>query len=121
MTVKKEEVTNVAETNKEEVQLDAPKETSKKEKKITTKSDNKVNSKNGKWSKHWDYFENVDVVCICWSTFQVSTTIAGPIKVETCHMCHPTYNPDRVVQKVVKWRLEKYLEKQKRVDAVQKK
>lgn len=69
---------------------------------------------------HWNYYKDVDVVCICEAEFKVNTTIPGPIKVETCYKCHPTFNKDRVVKKVIKWRMEKFLEKQKKIDAKKK-
>jgi ribosomal protein L31 len=69
---------------------------------------------------HWDYFHDVEVTCICWANFTISDTIPGPIKVETCYQCHPTYNKDKVIKKVNKGRVEKYLEKQKKIDSMKK-
>lgn len=69
---------------------------------------------------HAQYFKDVEIKCICWETFTINTTVAGPIKVETCYKCHPTYNKDKVIKKVIKGRMEKFLEKQKRIDAVKK-
>ncbi|MBU0627219.1 50S ribosomal protein L31 [Patescibacteria group bacterium] len=42
------------------------------------------------------------------------------MKVETCYQCHPVYNQDKVVKKVVKGRMEKFLEKQKKIDKIKK-
>lgn len=55
------------------------------------------------------------VVDINGYEFEIVTSIAWPIKVETSHLSHPTYNPDKAVKKVIKGRLEKFLEKQKRM------
>lgn len=69
---------------------------------------------------HSKYFKEVQVNCICGATFTVNTTVEGPIKVETCYQCHPVFNKDRVVKKPVKGMMEKYLEKQKRIEAARK-
>lgn len=69
---------------------------------------------------HGQYFKEVQVNCICGATFTVNTTVEGPIKVETCYQCHPVFNKDRVVKKPVKGMMEKYLEKQKRIEAAKK-
>jgi ribosomal protein L31 len=69
---------------------------------------------------HWEYHDNVEVNCICWAKFAISTTIPWPIKVEICQQCHPAFNKDKVIKKVVKWRMEKFLEKQKKIDAIKK-
>jgi ribosomal protein L31 len=47
--------------------------------------------------------------------------VPGPIKVETCYQCHPVFNKNKEVKKVVKGMMEKYLEKQKRIEEAQKK
>lgn len=69
---------------------------------------------------HADYHNDVAVQCICWAEFTINTTVAGPVRVETCYQCHPVYNKDKVVTKVIKWRMEKFLEKQKKIDAMKK-
>ena len=69
---------------------------------------------------HGNYYKDVEVVCICGANFTVNTTIPGPIKVETCYQCHPVYNKDKAVKKVVKGRMEKFLEKQKKINAIKK-
>ena len=69
---------------------------------------------------HTQYFNDVVINCICGESFTIATTVPGPIKVETCYKCHPTYNKDKVIKKVIKGRLEKYLEKEKRMNAMQK-
>ena len=73
-----------------------------------------------KWI-HAQYYKDVEVNCICGTSFKVNTTVEGPIKVETCYQCHPVFNKDRVVKKPIKGMMEKYLEKQKRIEAAQKK
>jgi len=70
-----------------------------------------------KWI-HGKYYKDVEVNCICDATFVVNTTVPGPLKVETCYQCHPAFNKDKVVKKVIKGRMEKFLEKQKKMDAV---
>lgn len=88
------------------------------EKKIEkkAKTDKKVPSISDK--KHGDYYNDVEVNCICGANFTINTTVPGPIKVETCYQCHPSYNKDKTIKKVIKGRLEKFLEKQKRIDAM---
>ena len=73
-----------------------------------------------KWI-HTEYFKDVPVQCICGAEFTVNATVPGPIKVETCNQCHPAFNKDKVVKKVIKWRMEKFLEKQEAIKAAQKK
>ena len=69
---------------------------------------------------HPKYFKDVEVNCICGATFPINSTIPGPIKLESCHKCHPTYNKNLVIKKVAKGRMEKFLEKQKKIEALQK-
>jgi len=69
---------------------------------------------------HAKYYKGVKVQCVCGAEFTVNATVPGPIKVETCYQCHPVFNKDRVVKKVVKWRMEKFLEKQSKIDAMKK-
>ena len=69
---------------------------------------------------HPDYHAKVEVSCICGHTFNVSAAVAGPIKIESCPNCHPLYTGKQET-KVVKGRMEKFLEKQKRMEAIQKK
>ena len=73
-----------------------------------------------KWI-HAQYYKDVEVNCICGANFKINATVPGPIKVETCYQCHPVFNKDRVVKKPIKGMMEKYLEKQKRIEAAQKK
>ncbi|MDR2415730.1 MAG: 50S ribosomal protein L31 [Candidatus Peribacteria bacterium] len=70
---------------------------------------------------HASYYKDVEVACICGATFKVNATVPGPIKVETCYQCHPAFNQNKEVKKVVKGMMEKYLEKQKRIEEAQKK
>ena len=73
-----------------------------------------------KQQAHGNYYQDVEVTCICGAKFTVNTTVPGPIKVETCYQCHPAFNKDKVVKKVVKGRMEKFLEKQKKIDSIAK-
>jgi large subunit ribosomal protein L31 len=70
---------------------------------------------------HAKYYNDVVVTCICGASFTVNAAVAGPIKVETCFQCHPAFNKNKEVKKVVKGMMEKYLEKQKRIEEAQKK
>ncbi|MCX6823758.1 MAG: 50S ribosomal protein L31 [candidate division SR1 bacterium] len=67
---------------------------------------------------HGNYFKDVEVNCICGAKFTVNATIPGPLKVETCYQCHPAFNKDKVIKKVIKGRMEKFLEKQKKMDNI---
>ena len=70
---------------------------------------------------HAKYHNDVTVTCICGETFTVNAAVPGPIKVETCFQCHPAFNKNKEVKKVVKGMMEKYLEKQKRIEEAQNK
>jgi len=85
-----------------------------KEKKVEEKATKKVDP------KHGAYYNDVEVKCICGATFTINATVPGPVKVETCHKCHPIYNKDKAVKQVIKGRMEKFLEKQKRMEAMKK-
>ena len=69
---------------------------------------------------HTDYHKDVAVKCICGAEFKVNTTVEWPMKVETCNQCHPIFNKDKVIKKVIKGRMEKFLEKQKRMESMKK-
>ena len=73
-----------------------------------------------KWI-HAPYYQNVEVTCICGASFKINATVPGPIKVETCYQCHPAFNENKEVKKVIKWRMEKFLEKQEAIKAAQAK
>ena len=51
---------------------------------------------------HPQYHKNVVVNCICGNSFELSSTIAGPIKVESCPACHQAYNKGLQVKQVSK-------------------
>lgn len=70
---------------------------------------------------HPKYYEEVIVNCLCGNSFTISATIPGPVKIESCPKCHTTYNKWVVINKVVKGRMEKFLEKQKKIEATQAK
>jgi len=61
-----------------------------------------LNCKKMKKGIHADYYKDVPVQCICGAEFTVNATVPGPIKVETCNQCHPAFNKDKVVKKVIK-------------------
>ncbi len=67
---------------------------------------------------HPKYNKEVEVHCICWNNFSISSAVEGPIKVESCPACHPTYTGKQETR-VVKWRMEKFLEKQKKMEKIQ--
>lgn len=73
-----------------------------------------------KWI-HAPYHNDVEVTCICGASFTINTTVPGPIRVETCNQCHTAFNKDKQVKKVIKWRMEKFLEKQEAIKAAQTK
>lgn len=62
--------------------------------------------------------KEVKVECICGHTFTIQSVAAGPIKVENCPECHPTFTGKKET-KVVKGRMELYLERQKRIKSKQ--
>jgi len=70
--------------------------------------------------KPLSYHQKVEVTDIDGNTFYINSTSEGPLRVETSFMSHPAYNPDRVVERKAKGRMEKFLEKQKRMDAIKK-
>lgn len=65
----------------------------------------------------WD--NATPVTCICGHSFPINSTVQWPIKLENCPNCHPTYT-GKEQKIVVKWRMEKFLEKQKRMEAMKK-
>lgn len=71
---------------------------------------------NDKKTLHGPYNIDVSVECICGNKFTINSSAVWPIKVETCYACHPVYNKDKIIKKVVKGRMEKFLEKQKRME-----
>ena len=73
-----------------------------------------------KWI-HAPYYKDVEVTCICGASFKINATVPGPIKVETCYQCHPAFNDNKEVKKVIKGRMEKFLEKQEAIKAAQAK
>jgi large subunit ribosomal protein L31 len=73
-----------------------------------------------KWI-HAPYYKDVEVNCICGASFKINATVPGPIKVETCYQCHPAFNENKEVKKVIKGRMEKFLEKQEAIKAAQSK
>lgn len=68
---------------------------------------------------HPVYHKDVQVTCICGNTFTVNAAVAWPLKVESCPKCHPTYTGKKETR-VVKWRIEKFLEKEKKMKQLQK-
>jgi len=69
---------------------------------------------------HPKIYKDVEVVCICGAkTILASSTVPGPIKVESCKACYPAYNPDKKVEVVVKGRRQKYLEKLEKMKQMQ--
>jgi len=70
---------------------------------------------------HPKIYTNVEVICICGEKhILASSTVPGPIKVESCKSCHTAYNPDKKVEIVVKGRRQKYLEKLEKMKNMQK-
>ena len=67
---------------------------------------------------HPNYYENVEVICICGNKFVVNAAVPWPIKVESCPACHPAYTWEGKT-KVIKGRMEIFLEKQKKIKELQ--
>lgn len=65
-------------------------------------------------------YKKSQVVCICGNTFEINSAVEGPIKVESCPECHSVYN-NKQETKVIKGRMEKFLEKQKKIDNIKNK
>ena len=72
-----------------------------------------------KWI-HPTYIEWVDVNCICWNSFKINTSIKWPIKVDTCPSCNSVRSWIKET-KLTKGRAEKFNERQKRIDSINKK
>lgn len=53
--------------------------------------------------------------------FTVYSTTQGPIKVESSHLSHPVYNPDKVQKKVSLGRSQIFAEKMARMQEASKK
>lgn len=51
--------------------------------------------------------------------FTVYSTVEGPIKVESSHLSHPVYNPDKVQKKVSLGRSQLMAEKMKKMQSLQ--
>ncbi len=68
---------------------------------------------------HPNYVKGTKVICICEHEQTINTTLEWPIKIESCPNCHPTYT-GKEQKIVVKGRMEKFLEKQKRMEAAKK-
>lgn len=66
---------------------------------------------------HPVYHKDVQVQCICGNSFTVNAAVEGPMKVETCPSCHPIYTWKKET-KISKGRMEKFMEKQKKMDAL---
>ncbi|MBP7847623.1 50S ribosomal protein L31 [Patescibacteria group bacterium] len=66
---------------------------------------------------HPTYHQEVTVQCICGNSFKVNAAVEGPLKVETCPACHPIYTGKKET-KVSKGRMEKFIEKQKKMDSL---
>jgi large subunit ribosomal protein L31 len=69
---------------------------------------------------HPKYNKEVTVNCICGNSFVISTTLAGPVKVETCPKCHQAYNKGLQVKTISKGRMEKHAEKLRKIEAAKK-
>ena len=66
-------------------------------------------------------YNDVKVICICGQNHIIaSSTVSWPIKIESCKSCHPSYNPDKNIEVVIKWRRQKYLEKLEKIKNLKK-
>lgn len=66
---------------------------------------------------HATYYKDVDVSCICGATLKVNAAVAGPIRVESCPNCNPTYT-GKEQKLVMRGRLEQFEEKRKKMAAL---
>lgn len=64
--------------------------------------------------------KEVQVLDIHGYEFTVWTTVDGPIKVESSHLSHPIYNPDKVQKKVSLGRSQLMAEKMAKMQALNK-
>ncbi len=64
--------------------------------------------------------KEVQVLDIHGYEFTVWTTTNGPIKVESSHLSHPVYNPDKVQKKVSLGRSQLMAEKMAKMNAMNK-
>lgn len=62
----------------------------------------------------------VEVSCICWNKFTINSAVKWPIKIDSCPSCNSVYTWFKE-SKVIKWRMEKFLEKQKKIDSMKNK
>jgi large subunit ribosomal protein L31 len=69
---------------------------------------------------HPVYYNGVTVQCICGNVFTINWATVEFIKVEACPACHPAYTGQKQT-KVVKGRMEKILEKMKKIEELQNK
>jgi ribosomal protein L31 len=67
--------------------------------------------------KKIQYYTGVEVTDLDGNTFTINSTVPGPMRVEICHISHPAYNPDKKIERKAKGHMEKFLEKQKRMEA----
>jgi ribosomal protein L31 len=64
--------------------------------------------------------KEVQVLDIHGYEFTVYSTTEGPIKVESSHLSHPVYNPDKVQKKVSLGRSQLMAEKMAKMASMQK-
>jgi len=70
-------------------------------------------------SIHGQYFDEVEVSCMCWATYSLAAGVNGPIKLENCPACHAAFNKGVTVVKESKGMRQKYEEKIAKMKAVQ--
>jgi ribosomal protein L31 len=70
---------------------------------------------------HGQYFTDVEVVCMCGTSYTLAAAIKGPIKLENCPACHAAFNKGAVIVKESKGMRQKYEEKMAKMAAVQAK
>lgn len=64
--------------------------------------------------------KEVEVSDIHGYEFTVYTTVDWPLKVESSHLSHPVYNPDKEQKKVSVGRSQVFAERMKRIQEAQK-
>lgn len=64
--------------------------------------------------------KEVQVLDIHGYEFSVWTTVEGPIKVESSHLSHPIYNPEKIQKKVSLGRSQLMAEKMAKMQSMSK-
>lgn len=69
---------------------------------------------------HPKYIKDTQINCICGHSFNVSSTMNWPVKVDICPNCHSTYNKWIKVEKESIGRLQKFEQKMAKIGSIKK-